>query len=153
MPFSLADIPFSFIAIILSGLALFLNYRTSRRQGFAEDPLLILTRRNRVIVINNQGRSPAVALSVRTTRGGYISWSNQFNKALRKQDGMGGFVGGEEPWTTDCSGEARTIAPEESECLLLAGDLAPDEDLVLSFENYARRRFRRQHLISKISSP
>jgi hypothetical protein len=152
MPFSLADIPWSFIAIILSGLALLLNYRTSRRQGLAEDPLLILKRApHRIgISVKNQGRSTAMKTGVKTKKGGFIRWSDQFNEALRKRDNMGGFEGGDKPWTFDCSGQTRTIAPGETVLLILADDIAQDEVLVVSFDTYAGKRIKHRFPLSEI---
>lgn len=153
MQFSPADNPLAWFAIVLSGLALWLNYRTSRRQRLAEDPLLILKYgpRKYVVIITNQGRSPAVHLAARTEGGGFLRWSDQFNEVLRTRDKMGGVVGGEEPWTPDCAGETRTIAPGKSMTLVFADELAPDEILVLSFENYACRQIHRRYRFSEIS--
>jgi hypothetical protein len=152
MSFSLTDIPLALLAIILSVLALWLNYRTSRRQRLAEDPLLILRRgpRGNPITITNQGRSPAIRLAAKTVGGGFIRWSNQFNQTLQKRDSMGGIVGGEEPWTPDCSGETRTIAPGDSASLVLADEIAPDEVLVFAYENYTGRRICLRHRLSEI---
>jgi len=148
-----ADNPLASIAIALSLFAFWLNYRTSRRQKFIEDPFLTLTRGPHAdrIIITNQGRTTAANLGIRTEHGGFIRWPKQVNEVLQKQDSMGGFFGGEDPWTTDCSGDTRTIGPGESVSLVLAHQLSSQESLFLSFENYLGERINHRYQLSEIT--
>ncbi len=139
-------------AVAVPWLALWLRYRAGRRQEQADAPQFVLKRaqgQNR-FVLSNSGRSTAQDVSVRTKRGSFVKWSNQCNKALRRSDGGGGFVGGEEPWTTDCSGETRNLEPGDSKELVLSENAPDDEVLIVSGRNYMSKPVKVKRRLKEI---
>ncbi len=142
-------------SLAVSLFALWLNYRTRRRQRLAEDPVLIaswLRKRNGVVAITNVGPTAAVGCSARSVRGTFIRWNNQRNEAEFKRDGYGQVVGGLDPWTPDCCGETRNIQPGGRACIVLANDVPANEALELTFRNYMERLLKVRFEVSSIFS-
>jgi hypothetical protein len=62
------------LALIISLVAIWLNYNTSRRQKLAENPKLVFRRGKdqNIIKLTNQGASSALDVSVEIKKGGFV---------------------------------------------------------------------------------
>lgn len=140
--------------VLVSLLAIWLNYRTARRQKHADSPVFAFARKLRSdsIVIRNHGATVARDVSVRTEHGGFVKWANQYNQALRKPTKTGGHVDGEEPWTSNCDGETRNLAPGESAEIVTAEGMAPGEVLVVTYKNYMGETVKQRQPLESVSS-
>ena len=124
------------IAILISLLAFWLNYRTSRRQKHADDPVFSFRfGRPRYVVITNSGATAARDIHLQTKKGSLIRWEDQEPQARCKTTETGSHIP-PDPWSSNCDGETRSLAPGASLGVVLSKDVNDDETLILKCRNY-----------------
>jgi hypothetical protein len=139
----------SVLAISISLISLWLNYRSSRQRKIANDPIFSFSSKRGVgsVTIQNNGQTPALSCKVCSARGILSRWDDQVSPHQR-YDTSTGAVEGDEFWAPDCGGEARNILPGESVTLFL--DSSETDTIQLIYSNYLGEDLRKELRLSEV---